>query len=98
MCRRFQTGSNRPLAKRKARMLSTDSLPRKWSMRNTCDSSKTSCTARFRARAERLLDDHPRALGQAGRAEEANDRGERGRRYGQVIKTPNGPGDFLLRP
>jgi hypothetical protein len=52
MCCRFQTGSNRPFAKRNARMLSTDSLPRKWSMRNTCDSSKTACTASFSARAE----------------------------------------------
>jgi len=29
MCWRFQTGSNRPLANRKAKMLTTDSLPRK---------------------------------------------------------------------
>jgi hypothetical protein len=52
MCWRFQTGSNRPLAKRNARMLSTDSLPRKWSMRNTCDSLKTASTAWFSVRAE----------------------------------------------
>src|SRR6185437_8892379 len=52
MCWRFQIGSYRPFAKRNARMLSTDSLPRKWSMRNTCDSSKTSWTASFSARAE----------------------------------------------
>ena len=45
MCERFHTGSNRPLANRNARMLSTDSLPRKWSMRKICDSSKTACTA-----------------------------------------------------
>ena len=49
---RFHTGSNRPLANRKARMLSTDSLPRKWSIRNTWDSSKTACTVWFSARAE----------------------------------------------
>ena len=49
---RFQTGSNSPLANRKARMLSTDSLPRKWSIRKICDSSKTAWAARFSARAE----------------------------------------------
>ena len=41
MWSRFQMGSNRPLANRRARMLSTDSLPRKWSMRKIRDSSKT---------------------------------------------------------
>ena len=30
---RFQIGSNRPLANRKARMFSAASLPRKWSIR-----------------------------------------------------------------
>src|SRR5260370_21329125 len=44
MWSRFQVGSNRPFAKRRARMLSTDSLPRKWSILNTCDSSKTEWT------------------------------------------------------
>src|SRR5208282_3755642 len=52
MCERFQIGSNSPFANRNARMLSTDSLPRKWSMRKTWDSSKTACTAWFSARAE----------------------------------------------
>ena len=52
MCWRFQTGSNRPLANRKAKMLSTDSLPRKWSIRNTCDSSKIACTVLFSVWAE----------------------------------------------
>jgi hypothetical protein len=33
-------------------MLSTDSLPRKWSIRKICDSSNTACTAWFSARAE----------------------------------------------
>src|SRR5260370_449879 len=33
-------------------MLSTDSLPRKWSMRNTCDSSKTAWITWSSARAE----------------------------------------------
>ncbi len=33
MCWRFQIGSNRPLAKRSARMFCAASFPRKWSMR-----------------------------------------------------------------
>ena len=39
---RFQIGSKRPLAKRSARMFCAASLPRKWSIRKTCSSSKTS--------------------------------------------------------
>ena len=42
---RFQIGSNSPFAKRKARMFCAASLPRKWSMRKICSSSKTSCSA-----------------------------------------------------
>ncbi len=49
---RFQTGSKRPLAKRKARMLSAGSLPRKWSIRKIWDSSNTWCTEEFRRLAE----------------------------------------------
>src|SRR5579859_2646459 len=45
MCWRFQIGSNSPLANRKARMLSIDSLPRKWSILKICDSRKTLSTA-----------------------------------------------------
>ena len=62
---RFQIGSNRPLAKRNARMFCAASLPRKWSIRKICDSSNASCTkslSRDRAGqvvAERLLHDHP---------------------------------------
>ena len=41
MWSRFQIGSNRPLANRNARMLSTDSLPRKWSIRKMFSSAKT---------------------------------------------------------
>ena len=41
---RFQIGSNRPLAKRKARMFCAASLPRKWSMRKIWSSEKTSCS------------------------------------------------------
>ena len=33
-------------------MFCTVSLPRKWSIRNTCDSSNTSCTDRLSATAE----------------------------------------------
>ena len=33
-------------------MLSTDSLPRKWSMRKICDSSKTACSFRSRSCAD----------------------------------------------
>ena len=44
---RCQIGSNSPLAKRNARMLSAASLPRKWSMRKICDSSKTSWRLAF---------------------------------------------------
>ncbi len=52
MWSRFQIGSKRPLAKRRARMLSAASLPRKWSIRNTCSSRKTSWTISFRRWAE----------------------------------------------
>ena len=41
---RFQIGSNRPFAKRNARMFCAASLPRKWSIRKICDSSNTECT------------------------------------------------------
>ncbi len=33
-------------------MLSTDSLPRKWSIRNTSDSENAACTTLFSARAD----------------------------------------------
>ena len=52
MCCRFQIGSNSPFANRNARMLSTDSLPRKWSILKTRDSSKTECTTSFSFRAD----------------------------------------------
>ena len=47
MWSRFQIGSNSPLAKRKARMFSAASLPRKWSMRKICSSAKVSCSDAF---------------------------------------------------
>ena len=49
---RFQIGSKRPLAKRNARMFCAASLPRKWSIRKICSSSKTWCTSLLSATAE----------------------------------------------
>jgi hypothetical protein len=40
------------VAEAQARMFCTVSLPRKWSMRKTCDSSKTAWTVSFNERAE----------------------------------------------
>ena len=51
MWSRFQIGSKSPLAKRKARMFCAASLPRKWSMRKTCSSSKIWCSMSLRATA-----------------------------------------------
>ena len=45
---RFQIGSKSPLAKRNARMFCAASLPRKWSIRKTCDSSNVSWTCALR--------------------------------------------------
>ncbi len=50
---RFQIGSNNPLAKRKARMLSAASLPRKWSMRKIWFSVNVACSAALSLRALR---------------------------------------------
>ena len=44
---RCQIGSNRPLAKRKARMFWAASLPRKWSIRKIWSSRKTSWSSAF---------------------------------------------------
>jgi hypothetical protein len=51
------------------------------------------CPGRVQVGTERLLDDHTGVPRQAGRTQEANDRGERGWWHGQVIKAPNGPDD-----
>ena len=65
---RFHTGSRSELAKRNTRRLSTDSLPRKWSMRNTDVSGKARWTIslssqrRGEVAAEGLLHHDPRAL------------------------------------
>ena len=48
---RFQIGSNRPLANRKARMFCAASLPRKWSIRKICRSRNVSCTWSFSSMA-----------------------------------------------
>ena len=50
---RFQIGSNKPLAKRKAKMFWAASLPKKWSMRKTWRSRKVSCTWSFSSMALR---------------------------------------------
>ena len=49
---RCQIGSNSPFANRKARMFCAASLPRKWSIRKICSSSKTSCSAALSDRAD----------------------------------------------
>ena len=49
---RCQIGSKSPLANRKARMFWAASLPRKWSIRKICSSSKTSCSSALSLRAE----------------------------------------------
>ena len=75
-------------------MLSTDSLPRKWSIRKTCDSSKTWWIVSLRARAtlevgaEGLLDQNLGVLGKSGRAEHRDHRAEGGGRDGEVEEPP----------
>jgi hypothetical protein len=44
-------GSNKPFAKRNARMFCAGSLPRKWSMRKICSSANTSWSLAFNATA-----------------------------------------------
>ena len=91
MWSRFQTGSNRPLANRSARMFCTASLPRKWSIRKIWDSSNAVRSVAFSARAdarscaERLLHDHPRGRVQPGRRARRRSR-RRGRGYRQVMQ------------
>ncbi len=48
---RFQIGSNRPLANRKARMFCAASLPRKWSIRKICRSRNVWCSPAFSSTA-----------------------------------------------
>ena len=55
MWSRFQIGSKRPLAKRSARMFWTASLPRKWSIRKICDSSKAPCSVAFSSTADSVV-------------------------------------------
>ena len=91
---RFQIGSNRPLAKRNARMFCAASLPRKWSMRKTCDSSKTlvdevvELHRALEVVPERLLHDHAGAGGEVGVAQHLHHglRGPRGHR--EVVQQP----------
>src|SRR6201992_3486720 len=90
---RFQIGSNKPLAKRNARMFCAASLPRKWSIRKICSSAKTSCscalsdTAAGEIGAEGLLQDAPAALAQPAAAQQPNRRQGRGRRHAQIVHT-----------
>ena len=105
MCWRFQTGSNSPLANRKARMLSTDSLPRKWSIRKICDSSKTWCTAWLSSRAEARSVPNgfsmmiaAAALGQPGAAQQGHRGLERHRRDGQMEQPPRAAAEVRLGP
>ena len=85
-------GSKRPLAKRKARMLSAASLPRKWSMRKICSSSNVACSVLLSAPragevgAEGLLHDDPRPLGEIGLPEELHHVGGGCRRHAQVVQ------------
>ena len=90
MLRRSHAGSKSALAKRSASRFCTASLPRKWSMRKTCSSSKTSCTSRSSSskdcevEAERLLDHQAGPLGQPLAPEHADHPGHRGRWHRQV--------------
>ena len=92
---RFQIGSNRPLAKRKARMFCAASLPRKWSMRKIWLSSNVSCRACVQPAgagqvgAERLLHDDPAALDEAGVGQRLH-RGERRVRRDAEVVQPAG--------
>src|SRR5712671_3613550 len=100
MCWRFRTGSNRPLANREARMLSTHSLPRKWSIRKTCDSSKIACTVLFSAWAEArsVPNGFPMMTREPGAAlgSEHGHRGLEGRRRDGEMEEP--PGRAADRP
>ena len=102
MWSRFQIGSNSPLAKRSASRLSTDSLPRKWSMRKMLrlvEDGVERGVERLRRRevgAERLLGDHAGAGGQPGGAEHGDDAGRRRRRDGEVEQPAGLTADRLL--
>ena len=69
---RFQIGSNRPLAKRNARMFWAASLPRKWSIRKICRFVErlvheiVELDRAGQVGAERLLHHHPGALDEVG--------------------------------
>ena len=103
MCDRFQTGSNRPLANRNARMLSTDSLPRKWSIRKICDSSKTACTALpsstadFRSVPKGFsMITRDLSLARPAAPSMPTTDGEGRRRHGEVEQAPHLAADLLL--
>ena len=83
-------------------MLSTDSFPRKWSMRKTCDSSNAACTVALRAWAEARS--VPKGFSMMTRArsarpvrpEEADHRAERHRWDGEVMEPAGLPPDLRL--
>ena len=92
MWSRFQIGSNMPLAKRSAIRFWTASRPRKWSIRKTRSSGKTpwtsvlSSTRALEVDAERLLEHHARALGEARAAERLDGGAERVGRDREVVQ------------
>ena len=104
MCSRFQIGSNRPFAKRSARMFSTDSLPRKWSIRKTSASRRP----RGRPRSARAADARsvPNGFSMITRARSvelrsrraSRRRRERGGRDREVVEAARPAADLLLRP
>ena len=103
MWSRFQTGSKRPLANRRARMLSHRLLAEEvvdaehLGLVEDGVDRRVERPGRREIRAERLLDDDAGVLGEAGRAEharstEANAVG----RHGEVEQPPRGAADGLL--
>ena len=102
MWSRFQTGSNMPFAKRSARMFSTDSLPRKWSIRKTCRSAKAECRTLFSSRADATS--HPNGFSTITRARVDRPFGgelldhalERRGRDRQVEEAPRPAADLVL--
>ena len=92
---RFQIGSNRPLANRKARMFCAASLPRKWSIRKICALVEglvhrvVEDDRAVEVGAERLLHDDPGAVDQLRVAQGLDD--DRGGRRGDahVVDAPD---------
>ena len=100
---RFQIGSKSPLAKRKARMFWAASLPRKWSIRKTCDSSKVWWTRALRSIAEARSVPNGFSIttrarvDEVGVAEHLDHRQRRLRRHRQVVEAAYVVAERLLR-